>query len=285
MTSLTSLDLQDNQITDVTPLSKLSSLVTLKLLGNTILDTSPLYQLTRRNLTDVDIPIYRYPSWDVNQDGRVDKVDLYLVTLIITGTQQDINGDGTFDDKDKMAADVNRDRVNDINDLRFVFDYLDRPVNLGAPLLNAETGLLEVSILEQMDADGLRVQLQILRMRDDGSLNHQQTVAFLQAILAAIQPKQTALLPNYPNPFNPETWIPYQLERDSHVRITIYDMQGAVIRRLELGYRVEGFYTSRDRAAHWDGRNAVGERVASGLYFYQLEAAGISLLRKMVILK
>ena len=285
MTSLTSLDLQDNQITDVTPLSKLSSLVTLRLARNTILDTSPLYQLTRRNLTDVDIPIYRYPSWDVNQDGRVDKVDLYLVTLIITGTQQDINGDGTFDDKDEMAADVNRDDTRDINDLRFVFDYLDRPVNLGAPLLNAETGLLEVSILEQMDADGLRVQLQILRMTDDGSLNHQQTVAFLQAILAAIQPKQTALLPNYPNPFNPETWIPYQLARDSHVRITIYDMQGAVIRRLELGYRVEGFYTSRDRAAHWDGRNAVGERVASGLYFYQLEAAGISLLRKMVILK
>ena len=284
MTSLTSLDLQDNQITDVTPLSKLSSLVTLRLARNTILDTSPLYQLTRRNLTDVDIPIYRYPSWDVNQDGRVDKVDLYLVTLIITGTQQDINGDGTFDDKDEMAADVNRDKRRDINDLRFVFDYLDRPVNLGAPLLNAETGLLEVSILEQMDADGLRVQLQILRMTG-GSLNHQQTVAFLQAILAAIQPKQTALLPNYPNPFNPETWIPYQLARDSHVRITIYDMQGAVIRRLELGYRVEGFYTSRDRAAHWDGRNAVGERVASGLYFYQLEAAGISLLRKMVILK
>ena len=108
MTSLTSLDLQDNQITDVTPLSKLSSLVTLRLANNTILDTSPLYQLTRRNLTDVDIPIYRYPSWDVNQDGRVDKVDLYLVTLIITGTQQDINGDGTFDDKDEMAADVNR---------------------------------------------------------------------------------------------------------------------------------------------------------------------------------
>ena len=285
MTSLTSLELQNNQITDVSPLSKLSSLVTLRLAGNTILDTSPLYQLTRRNLTDVDIPIYRYPSWDVNQDGRVDKVDLYLVTLIITGTQQDINGDGTFTSADETAADVNRDGARDINDLRFVFDYLDRPVNLGAPLLNAETGLLEVSILEQMDADGLRVQLQILRMTDDGSLNHQQTVAFLQAILAAIQPKQTALLPNYPNPFNPETWIPYQLARDSHVRITIYDMQGAVIRRLELGYRVEGFYTSRDRAAHWDGRNAVGERVASGLYFYQLETDAVSLLRKMVILK
>ena len=140
-------------------------------------------------------------------------------------------------------------------------------------------------MLEQMDADGLRVQLQILRMTDDGSLNYRQTVAFLQAILAAIQPNQTLLLANYPNPFNPETWIPYQLARDSRVRITIYDTQGAVIRRLELGYRAEGFYTSRGKAAHWDGRNEIGERVASGLYFYQLETDNVSLLRKMVILK
>ena len=93
------------------------------------------------------------------------------------------------------------------------------------------------------------------------------------------------LLANYPNPFNPETWIPYQLARGSNVQITIYDMQGAIIRRLELGYRAEGFYTTRGKAAHWDGRNAVGERVASGIYFYQLETDNVSLLRKMVILK
>ena len=285
MTSLTSLDLRNNQITDVSPLSRLTSLVTLQLAGNTILDTSPLYQLTLRNLINVDITIYRYPSWDVNQDGRVDRVDLYLITLIITGTEQDIDEDGDFDTDDQTAADVNRDGYRDIDDLRLVFNYLDRPVNLGAPLLNAETGLLEVSMLEQMDADGLRVQLQILRMTDDGSLNYRQTLAFLQAILAAIQPNQTLLLANYPNPFNPETWIPYQLARDSHVRITIYDTQGAIIRRLELGYRAEGFYTSRGKAAHWDGRNEVGERVASGIYFYQLETDNVSLLRKMVILK
>ena len=163
MTNLTSLDLRDNQITDVTPLSKLYTLETLMLDGNTILDTSPLYGLLRRNLSTYDITIYRYPSWDVNQNGKVDKADLYLITLIITGTQQDINGDGTFDADDETAADVNRDGSRDINDLRFVFDYLDRPVNLGAPLLNTETGLLELSMLEQMDADGLRVQLEILR--------------------------------------------------------------------------------------------------------------------------
>ena len=98
-------------------------------------------------------------------------------------------------------------------------------------------------------------------------------------------PDENLLLPNYPNPFNPETWIPYQLATDTHVRITIYDTQGVVVRRLELGHQPAGYYTSRDRAAYWDGRNTLGESVASGLYFYQLETEQMSQMRKMVILK
>ncbi len=98
-------------------------------------------------------------------------------------------------------------------------------------------------------------------------------------------PSETTLSANYPNPFNPETWIPYQLSNTSDVKITIYDMRGSVVRRLELGHQREGYYTSRSRAAYWDGKNNVGERVASGIYFYQLQAGNISLLRKMVILQ
>ena len=98
-------------------------------------------------------------------------------------------------------------------------------------------------------------------------------------------PEQTLLLSNYPNPFNPETWIPYQLAAPSEVRVTIYDTRGIVVRRLVLGHQPAGFYTSRSRAAYWDGRNNVGERVASGIYFYQLETDEISSMRKMVILK
>ena len=97
--------------------------------------------------------------------------------------------------------------------------------------------------------------------------------------------EQTQLLANYPNPFNPETWIPYHLANPSEVRITIYDTRGTVVRHLDLGHQREGYYTSRSRAAYWDGRNAVGERVASGVYFYQLQADNLSLLRKMLILK
>ena len=98
-------------------------------------------------------------------------------------------------------------------------------------------------------------------------------------------PHQTQLLANYPNPFNPETWIPYHLANPSDVQITIYDVRGNVVRRLELGHQQEGYYTNRSHAAYWDGTNAVGERVVSGVYFYQFQADNRSLLRKMLILK
>ena len=100
-----------------------------------------------------------------------------------------------------------------------------------------------------------------------------------------IRPTTTASHPNYPNPFNPETWIPYQLARGSDVLVHIYDGRGRVVRRLELGHQRAGYYTNRSRAAHWDGRNAFGEPVASGIYFYQLQADNVSFFRKMVILK
>ena len=99
------------------------------------------------------------------------------------------------------------------------------------------------------------------------------------------QPTQSLLLQNYPNPFNPETWIPYQLAEDASVSVSIYDTTGQLVRTLPLGFQAAGFYNSRERAAYWDGRNALGERVASGVYFYQLETDAMSALRKMVILK
>ncbi|MDE0554147.1 MAG: T9SS type A sorting domain-containing protein, partial [Candidatus Poribacteria bacterium] len=98
-------------------------------------------------------------------------------------------------------------------------------------------------------------------------------------------PNETQLLLNYPNPFNPETWIPYHLATRTNVKVSIYDSQGTLVRVLPLGPQPAGSYTSRSRAAHWDGRNALGERVASGIYFYQLQTDEISPLRKMVVLK
>ena len=107
----------------------------------------------------------------------------------------------------------------------------------------------------------------------------------LPALIAYEIPAETELLRNYPNPFNPETWIPYQLADAADVTLTIYDIQGALVRQLDLGYQGAGYYTNRTRAAYWDGRNNLGEAVGSGVYFYHLRAGDYSAIQKMVILK
>ena len=99
------------------------------------------------------------------------------------------------------------------------------------------------------------------------------------------QPKLTQLLQNFPNPFNPETWVPYQLETSADVTLQIYDASGGIVRTLDLGFKAQGFYMTRTTAAYWDGRNNLGEQVASGVYFYSLHTPEFSATRKMLILK
>ncbi len=112
------------------------------------------------------------------------------------------------------------------------------------------------------------------------------TNALLSVQLDSIgQPNRDLLLQNYPNPFNPETWIPYQLSKAAPVSISIFDATGGLVRTLTLGYQSEGFYHNRSNAAYWDGRNALGERVASGVYFYRLETPSFQQTRQFVILK
>jgi len=98
-------------------------------------------------------------------------------------------------------------------------------------------------------------------------------------------PTTTQLLANYPNPFNPETWIPFELADDTAVTVSIYDVRGKRVRQLQLGMMMAGKYVGADRAAHWDGKTESGEAVASGTYYYQLKAGGHTEVRKMVILK
>ena len=106
----------------------------------------------------------------------------------------------------------------------------------------------------------------------------------LPALVAYEIPTETELLPNYPNPFNPETWIPYRLAEDAFVTLTIYDLSGHVIRTLDVGHRIAAVYEDRSKAIYWDGKNGLGERVTSGIYFYTLTAGDYSATRKMVIL-
>ena len=113
----------------------------------------------------------------------------------------------------------------------------------------------------------------------------QRGIRFLEQLLLALTPQETALLANYPNPFNPETWIPYQLANPAAVTLHVHAVDGTLVRTLSLGHRATGIYQSRSRAAYWDGRNEVGEPVASGVYFYTLTARDFTATRKMLIRK
>jgi hypothetical protein len=101
----------------------------------------------------------------------------------------------------------------------------------------------------------------------------------------APSPAETRLLPNFPNPFNPETWIPFELTVGAAVRITIYGPRGDALRRMDLGYLREGFYTTPSEATRWDGRNEQGERVSSGAYFVELVAGQTRAMRRLTVSK
>ena len=200
---------------------------------------------------------------DVNGDGVVNIQDLVLVA-------------SNLDQRGENAADVNGDGIVNIQDLVLVAGALGG--DAAAPSLNTEV----LSIFTAADVQLWLSQAQHLMLADATS---QRGIIFLEQLLAALTPKETALLVNYPNPFNPETWIPYQLAEPTEVTITIYAVNGALVRTLALGLQPAGMYQNRSRAAYWDGRNAVGEPVASGVYFYTLTAGDFTATRKMLIQK
>ena len=204
------------------------------------------------------------PPWDVNGDGSVDILDLSYVAA-------------RFGDKDQSEADINRDGVVDIKDLITVASGMGGETDAPSPHYRNLKELPSRATVQQW-----LTEAQQLNLTDPTS---QKGILFLEYLLASLTPKQTALLPNYPNPFNPETWIPYQLAQSAGVTISIYTLDGTVIRTLNLGHKPSGVYQDKTVAAYWDGRNEVGEFVASGVYFYTLTAGKFKSTRKMLILK
>ena len=201
---------------------------------------------------------------DVNQDGVVNIIDLTLVTSNFGKTGQN-------------SADVNGDGVVNIIDLTLVASAFGNTA--GAPSmwkLNQEIAPTRTQV-EQWLYQARQVNLT--------NPEFQRGLLILEQLRASLTPKETALLSNYPNPFNPETWIPYQLSEPADVSISIYAADGRLVRTLDLGHQPVGIYESRARSAYWDGRNALGEPVASGVYFYTLTAGEFTATRKMLIRK
>ena len=187
---------------------------------------------------------------DVNSDGVVNIADLVLVANRIGETGN-------------TAADVNGDGVVNIADLVLVAGKIGTDGS-ASPVLPDVFKLFTAG-----DIQNWLTQARDLPLTDEIS---KKGILLLERLLAMSPPKQTMLMVNYPNPFNPETWIPYQLAAPANVKISIYSIDGKLVRTLWLGHQPAGIYMAKSHAAYWDGKNAIGETVASGVYFYTLTA-------------
>ena len=175
------------------------------------------------------------------------------------------------------AADVNNDGVVNIQDLVLAAGALGNAA--AAPSVGARDLALMPTRTE------VQTWLREARQVNLKDPEFQRGILALEQLLVVLTPKASALLPNYPNPFNPETWIPYRLAKPADANIAIYSVSGHLVRSLDLGHQAVGIYESRSQAAYWDGKNALGESVASGVYFYVLTAGDFTATRKMLIRK
>ena len=201
---------------------------------------------------------------DVNRDGVICVQDLVIIASQI----------GTVGEAD---TDTNSDGIVDILDVLLVASS----IGACAPCYPEIPNHAAV----KLTAADVQLWLAQARRLPDTDFDLQFGIFALEQILAMLTPAETTLLQNYPNPFNPETYIPYQLATPADVTVSIHTPNGALIRVLALGHQPIGVYQSRDRAVYWDGKNEVGESVASGVYFYTLKAGDFSATRKMLIRK
>ena len=240
-------------------------------------------------------PIPTDDPLDVNGDGQVTVIDLAIVALFY-GTQVPAGL--------SIPADVNADGSVNLSDLIAVAQAIDAAGNAGTLSADDVAAVLEaIADIEAIpEAPARHVRFSGVAYRNVAAafadVKHLATddvrlgkwMPLLEELLHQLAemrevPDTMALLPNYPNPFNPETWIPYHLSKDAEVTLTIHDIRGSVVRELTLGHQPAGVYESRGRAAYWDGKNQIGEPVASGLYFFTLTAGEFTATRKLLIAK
>lgn len=201
----------------------------------------------------------------------------------------DVNGDGIVSLEDMSAAaerlgqrgeniaDVNGNGIVDAADFLLIAAAIEQG--------NAAPSLHSDAVVNLFTAAEVHQWLQLARQQKLTGPIYQRGFLLLEQLLAILTPTETVLLPNYPNPFNPETWIPYHLSESANVTLHIYAADGRLVRTLTLGHQAVGIYESRSRAAYWDGRNQLSESVASGVYFYTLIAGDFAATRKLLIRK
>ena len=212
------------------------------------------------------------PSGDVNQDGTVNILDMVLVG-------QNLGQKPPLDPR----VDVNNDGQVNILDLVLVAEQLGKNV-AAAP---SHMDMVKSSVFSPKDLIALQRALDELGAVPEKSHSVEIAIQFLHAWLANANQNvaETKLLPNYPNPFNPETWLPYQLAEATDVKVKIYDIGGRLVRTISVGFKPTGYYLTRARAVYWDGRNEVGEPVSSGVYFIRFIAGYFAVTQQVVIVK
>ena len=211
-------------------------------------------------------------SEDVNQDGIVNVLDIILVAQNL-GQKPPSH----------PRVDVNKDGQVDILDLVSVAERLGEKVAAAPSQMDIAKGTPSST----KNVIVVRRALNELEAIPEKSHSIEVTLQFLRAWLANANQgvRETRLLPNYPNPFNPETWIPYQLADAADVSMKIYDVGGRLVRAISIGFKPVGYYLTRGRAAYWDGRNEAGESVSSGVYFLQFLAEDFAATQRVVIVK
>ena len=180
-------------------------------------------------------------------------------------------------------ADVNKDGQVNILDLVFVAERLGQ----NAAAAPAQMDIIKSTPSTSKEIIAIQRALSELEAEPNKSPHLEIAIQLLRHYLSIANQRvqETKLLPNYPNPFNPETWIPYQLSEGATVTVKIYDIRGHLVRTIGVGHKPVGYYLTRERAVYWDGRNEDGEPVSSGVYFYTLNADDYTETRRMVIVK
>ena len=210
---------------------------------------------------------------DVNQDGIVNVLDIILVAQNL-GQKPPSN----------PRVDVNKDGQVNVLDLVFVAERLGEKVVSAAPSL---MNIVKDTPSSPVDVIVVQRALRELEAVPEKSQSVEMTIQFLRLWLenANRSVSETRLLPNYPNPFNPETWIPYQLADAADVSVKIYGVGGRLVRTISVGFKPVGYYLARERAVYWDGRNEIGESVSSGVYFIQFLSGDFAATRRIVVVK